>query len=88
MLVWPTQINKSHSINVKDMTRVVREVGRGGFRYTESEDIGLVSLVKAKIKTLYERYFESTVLKPTLRARASILLGPGVVVFPGVKYIE
>ncbi|GAH93656.1 unnamed protein product [marine sediment metagenome] len=89
MLVWPSQINKSHSIDVKDMKRVVREVGRGGFKYTDSEDAGLVALVRAKIKALYEKYFvkvvPSVTLQPGIRARASIHLEPGVVVFPGVR---
>lgn len=86
MLVWPSQINKSHSINVKDMSS--RGYGKG-FKFVDSEDIGLVELVKAKIKTLYEKYFVKVVplitLQPGIRARASILLEPGVVVFPGVR---
>ena len=82
MLVWASQINKSHDIDVLDMSRIK---ARGGFKYVPSSDQGLVELVKNKIKALYERYFESTVLRPVIRARASILLEPGVVVFPGVR---
>ena len=87
MLVWPSQIEKSHliDIDVKNMS----SLGRGkGFKFVDSEDSGLVDLVKNKIKLLYQRYFETAVLRPGIRARASILLGPEVVVFPGVKYRE
>lgn len=53
MLVWPSQVEKFHSIDVKSM----KSLGKGnGFRYTDSEDQGLVDLVKAKIKSLYERF--------------------------------
>lgn len=85
MLVWPSQINRSHSIDILEMSRIK---ARGGFKYVPSEDKGLVDLVKNKIKALYERYFETTVLRPAIRARASILLRPEVVVFPGVRYGE
>jgi len=47
----------------------VRAKGSGGFRYTESEDQGFVDLIRAKIKALYERFFEP---------EPSITLVPGV----------
>ena len=66
MLVWPSQIKKSHliDIDVKNMS----SLGRGkGFKFVDSEDSGLVELVKNKIKLLYERFFETTVLRvPTV----------------------
>lgn len=89
MVVWRSQIEKSHNIDILAQNRVVRAKGRGGFKFTRSEDVGLVALVRAKIKTLYDKYFEpvfpSILATPGIRARTSILLEPGVVVFPGVR---
>jgi len=69
MVVWRSQIEKYHNIDILEMNRVVRAKGRGGFKYTNSEDQGLVALVRAKIKALYERFFEP---------EPSITLVPGV----------
>lgn len=75
MLVWGSQVEKYHYIDVKSM----EPRGRArGFRYTESEDQGLVALVKAKIKSLYERFFEpepSVTLVPGVSLSRSPALG-------------
>lgn len=89
MVVWRSQIEKSHSIDILAQNRVVRAKGRGGFKFTRSEDVGLVALVRAKIKTLYEKYFEpvfpSIAVTPRVRARASILTRPSILIVPGVS---
>jgi len=69
MLIWESQVHKFYNLDVYEMERYVRAEGSGGFRYTESEDQGLVALVCAKIKALYERFFEP---------EPSITLVPGV----------
>ena len=66
MLVWGSQVEGYHYIDVKSM----EPQGRArGFKYTKSEDQGLVDLVRSKIKALYERFFEP---------EPSITLVPGV----------
>ena len=64
MVVWRSQIKRFHDIDVLACDRVSRPGGSGGFRYTESEDIGLVDLVKSKIRLLYQRYFETETIPP------------------------
>lgn len=77
MLVWPSQIKKSYTIDVKDMV----SLGRGrGFKFNDSEDLGLVALVKAKIKALYNRFFE--VEDVTIKTVPSIRSSPGFVFVP------
>lgn len=88
MLVWGSQVEKYHEIDVKSM----KSQGRGrGFKYTRSEDVGLVALVRAKIKALYDRYFPSIKIEPRVHtvpgilARAPIPLKPRVLIVPGVR---
>jgi len=89
MVVWRSQIEKSHSIDILEMNRVVRPKGSGGFKYNRSEDVGLVALVRAKIKALYDKYFEPVIpsisVTPGVLLRGSIPLRPSVLVVPGVR---
>jgi len=89
MVVWRSQVEKSHNIDILEVNRVVRAKGSGGFKYTRSEDVGLVALVRAKVKALYDKYFEtvfpSIALTPRVRTRASILTKPSLLVMPGVR---
>ena len=90
MLVWSSQINKSHSIDVKHMTRYVRDTGSGGFRYTDSEDVGLVALVRAKIKMLYEKYFMPDITVafiPSIRSRGGVRVRGGTLLRPGISTV-
>lgn len=57
LLAWRSQIEKYHDIDILEQNRVVRPKGSGGFKFTKSEDPGLVALVRSKIKNLYEMYF-------------------------------
>ncbi|MBA7660768.1 hypothetical protein ES703_68774 [subsurface metagenome] len=94
MLVWPSQIRRSYNIDVKNMT----SLGKGkGFKFTDSEDGGLVALVRAKIKSLYERFFGPVSLAPGIRSRGGVrarggarapggvLLRPGILTAPVVR---
>lgn len=76
MVVWRSQIEKSHSIDVLEMNRVVRAKGRGGFKYIKSWDAGLVSLVRAKIKALYEKLFPDNTVQ--LKVPGELNLNPGL----------
>jgi len=103
MVVWRSQIEKSYNIDILEMNRVVRVKGRGGFKYTRSEDAGLVALVKAKIKVLYERFIEplvpsvtlvssvslprATILGSRLRPKTSVSLVKPLLLKPEVKII-
>ncbi|GAH92379.1 unnamed protein product, partial [marine sediment metagenome] len=51
MVVWRSQVEKPHNIDIFEVNRVVRAKGSGGFKFNKSEDVGLVALVRAKIKT-------------------------------------
>ncbi|GAI65090.1 unnamed protein product [marine sediment metagenome] len=53
MTVWPSQIEKTHILEVKEQT----SIGKRGFKFTKIEDLGLVTKVKDKIKFLYEQFF-------------------------------
>lgn len=89
MLVWPSQIEKSHliDIDVKNMS----SLGRGkGFKFVDSEDLGLVWLVKNKIRLLYQRYFESATVPPIkfypgVRRRVTVNVRPNLIVISGVS---
>lgn len=95
MLAWRSQIEKSHNIDVLQQNQSKRPKGSGGFKYTKSESPGLVALVKAKIKSLYEKYFDpvhpSITVLPHFRVATPVLAKPvfrakpGLLIMPVVK---
>lgn len=89
MVVWRSQLEKSHDIDIFEVNRVVRAKGSGGFKFTASEDVGLVALVRAKIKALYEKYFTpvSVALVPNVRSRGGVRVRGGVLLRPGISTV-
>jgi len=66
MVVWESQVRRFYELETFNMVRTDKQ---RGFKFTNSKDQGLVDLVRAKIKALYERFFEP---------EPSITLVPGV----------
>ncbi|GAH91875.1 unnamed protein product [marine sediment metagenome] len=97
MVVWQSQVEKPHDIDIFEVNRVVRAKGSGGFKFNKSEDVGLVALVRAKIRSLYERFFGPVSLVPGIlsrggirarggaRAPGGVLLRPGILTAPVVS---
>ncbi|MBA7663375.1 hypothetical protein ES703_71415 [subsurface metagenome] len=85
MLVWGSQVEKYHNIDIKSM----EPQGRArGFKYTKSEDGGLVALVRAKIKVLYEKYFapaSSVVFSPGIQSRGGVRVRGGLLLRPSIS---
>ena len=89
MLAWRSQIEKSHNIDVLQQNQSKRPKGSGGFKYTKSEDPGLVALIKAKIKALYEKYFDhvqpAITIQPYFRVATPVRAEPGLRIMPVVR---
>lgn len=72
MLVWESQIRRDHDIEVFDMVR--KPHSKKGWDYIRIHDIGLIALVKAKIRSLYERFFESPDIQLAIPVSPSLLV--------------
>ncbi len=84
MLVWPSQVQGQHSID----TMIMTSLGRGrGFKFMDYLDTDLISLVKAKIKSLYERFFESPSIQLTVPVSPALLVNviPALRLFPSIS---
>lgn len=86
MLVWPSQVEGQHSID----TMVMTSLGRGrGFKFMDCLDIRLITLIKNKIKALYERFFDPVypliTIRPGIRTATPVSVVPSILIMPVVK---